>query len=213
MRTESIIAVLCLSAGMLALNSPEARAHCDTLDGPVVTAAKRALESGNANLVLIWVGKDDEAAISEAFNQASAVRKLSPQARELADRHFFETLVRIHRAGEGAPFTGLKPAGSPSEPGIAAADLAIDRGSADELLGSLRKEMEGEIRKRFGALAAAKKFDKNDVEGGRKYVHAYVEFIHFVERLSGSLSGPAHGHFPESGVSEDEARHPRSNLR
>lgn len=213
MRTGSILAVLCLSAGILALNSSEARAHCDTLDGPVVTAAKRAVESGNVNLILIWVQKDDEAAIRESFNHASAVRKLGPQARELADRHFFETLVRVHRAGEGAPFTGLKPAGSPSEPGIAAADLAIDKGSADELLGSLRKETEREIRKRFGALTAAKTFDKNDVEGGRKYVRAYVEFIHFVERLSGSLRGPAHGHYSESKGSEAEEHHPSPNPR
>lgn len=209
MKTGSIISALCLSAGISALSSPEARAHCDTLDGPVVTDARRALESGNVNLVLIWVQKGDDASIREAFGHASAVRKLGPQARELADRHFFETLVRVHRAGEGASFTGLKPAGSPPAPGIAAADRAIEKGSADEVLGSLRRETEREIRKRFATLTAAKTLDKNDVEGGRAYVRAYVEFIHFVERLSQALSAPAHGHALESGGSEAEEHHPR----
>ena len=30
-------------------------AHCDGLNGPVVAAAKKALESGKVTLVLIWV--------------------------------------------------------------------------------------------------------------------------------------------------------------
>src|SRR3990172_3399701 len=101
-------------------------AHCDTMDGPVVKAAQRALATGNVSLVLIWVQKKDEAEIKEAFNKTLAIRKLSPAAKELADTYFFETLVRIHRAGEEAPYTGLKPAGYKPEPGIAAADKALE---------------------------------------------------------------------------------------
>ncbi|MGH8640573.1 MAG: DUF6448 family protein, partial [Burkholderiales bacterium] len=85
--------------------------HCDTLDGPVVTLARKALETGNVNHVLPWVRPEDEPEIRRAFDHALAVRKLGCEARDLADRHFFETLVRVHRAAEGAPYTGLKPAG------------------------------------------------------------------------------------------------------
>ena len=42
-------------------------AHCDGLDGPVVTAARSALVSGNVNHVLIWVAKNDEAEIKASF--------------------------------------------------------------------------------------------------------------------------------------------------
>jgi hypothetical protein len=105
------------------------RAHCDTLDGPVVEAARRALDSGQLSPVLAWVRADDKDEIRGAFAQARAVRKLGPEARALADTHFFETLVRIHRAGEGAPFTGLKPAGAKLPPAIVAADAAIAKGS------------------------------------------------------------------------------------
>ena len=86
-------------------------AHCDGMDGPVVKAAQAALAKGDVNLVLIWVRKNDETEIRQAFERTVNVRKLSPEAKELADTYFFETLVRIHRAGEGAPYTGLKPAG------------------------------------------------------------------------------------------------------
>ena len=104
-----------------------ALAHCDTLDGPVVSAARKALDSGNANLALVWVRKADEAEIRTAFQKARAVRKAGGEARDLADTYFFETLVRVHRAGEGAAYTGLKPAGKP-EPSVAAADQAIATG-------------------------------------------------------------------------------------
>jgi Family of unknown function (DUF6448) len=73
-----------------------ALAHCDTMDGLVVKAAQKALQTKNVNLLLIWVRDKDEAAIKEAFRQTLAVRGLNREARDLADRYFFETLVRLH---------------------------------------------------------------------------------------------------------------------
>jgi hypothetical protein len=49
-------------------------AHCDGMDGPVVKAAQKALETGNVNLVLIWVQKKDEDEIKKAFQKTLAVR-------------------------------------------------------------------------------------------------------------------------------------------
>ena len=84
----------------------------DTLDGPVVATARIALEQGDATPVLKWVSSEYEEEVKTVFAHALAVRELSPQAREMADSYFFETLVRIHREGESAPYTGLKPAGA-----------------------------------------------------------------------------------------------------
>ena len=56
-------------------------AHCDGLDGPVVVAAKKALESGNVKPVLIWVQKKDEQTVQDAFEKTLAVRKLDPKAK------------------------------------------------------------------------------------------------------------------------------------
>ena len=101
----------------------------------MIKAAQKALETGNGNPVLMWVQRQDEAEITEAFQKTLAVRQLSPEAKELADRVFLrETLVRIHRAGEGAPYTGLKPAGRGLGPAIPAADQALEAGSAESLL-------------------------------------------------------------------------------
>lgn len=111
-RKRIIVELSALACALLVLAFAQvaASAHCDGMDGPVVKAAQKALRTGNINLVLIWVGKGDEVEVREAFRKTAAVRRQSPQARELADRYFFGTLVRLHRAGEGEPFTGLKPA-------------------------------------------------------------------------------------------------------
>lgn len=174
------------------------RAHCDGLDGPVVTAARNALETDNVNLVLIWVRKDDEAEIRAAFQQTLAVRKQSPEAKELADRYFFETLVRIHRAGEGAPYTGLKPAGRDLGPAIPAADRALEDDAVEPLLNLLTAGVQDGVREQFRHVMASKGFTGDDIEGGQAYVEAYVEFVHYVERIYEAAKNPASGHFAEA---------------
>lgn len=168
--------------------------HCDTLDGPLVTLAKKALEEKNVRLVLPWVHPQDEADIQHAFDHAQVVRELGPQARSLADRHFLETLVRIHRAGEGAPFTGLKPAGLDLGPAVPAADRALEAGSVDAVVKLLVDAVSAGVRKRFHVAAQAQRFDPDDVAAGRRYVEAYVPYVHYVERLWDVASGPQHGH-------------------
>jgi hypothetical protein len=168
--------------GALLLASGSAYAHCDTLDGPVVAAARKALDTGNVNLVLIWVQKKDEAEIRKQFEKTVAVRKTSAQARELADMYFFETLVRIHRAGEGAPYTGLKPAGK-VEPPIAAADKSLETGKIQDVAKVVSSRMEEGLHRHFEDVMKKKKYNPADVAAGRAYASAYVEYTHYVERL------------------------------
>ncbi len=172
-------------------------AHCDGLDGPVVKAAQKALDSGNLNPVLIWVKKTDEAEIKNVFQKTLAVRKLNPQAKELADTYFFEMLVRIHRAGEGASYTGLKPAGRDLGPAIPAADKAIESGSAKALTKILTEAVQEGVADRFKEVTAKKKFRSDDVETGRQYIKAYVEFVHYIEKIHEAAKNASEGHYPE----------------
>ena len=186
-----------VAIALLGLTPARALAHCDGLDGPVVEAAQRALETRNSALVLIWVQDKDEREIQTAFEQTLAVRELSPQAKELADRFFFETLVRVHRAGEGAPFIGLKPAGRDLGPAIPAADEAVRNGSVEHLQQLLTGVFQQRLREEFGRVMAAKTFKPDDLAAGRAYINAYVEFIHFVERVYDSMMQSSHDHFEE----------------
>lgn len=174
-----------------------ATAHCDGLDGPVVTLARKALDTGNVNLVLPWVPKDGEPEIRRAFEHTLPVRKLGPEAKNLADTFFFETLVRVHRASEGAPYTGLKPAGLDLGPAIPAADKALDSGSTEAVEKLLADAIRKGLREHFHAAMSQKKFAPDDVAAGRRYVEAYVPYVHYVEGLWEAATKSAKGHHLE----------------
>jgi len=178
---------------MLFLYSINANAHCDTLDGPVVESARKSLATGDVTPVLKWVSIDDEQVIRTAFQNTMEVRKLGGQAQKLADMYFFETLVRIHRAGEGATYTGLKP-GVEVDPAIALADKALESGSVDKLVGVLTDATAKGIRERFRRALETRKHADKSVNAGREFVEAYVIFTHYVEGVHASVKGGAELH-------------------
>ena len=199
MNTRTAIAFL--TAALAVTWSGIALPHCDTLDGPVVTAARKALDSGDVNLVLVWVQKSDENQLRAAFEKAVVVRKAGGAARDLADTWFFETLVRVHRAGEGAPYTGLKASGL-IEPPVAAADKALQTGRVDDVAKLVSQRMHDGLQRNFSAVMSKKKYGPRDVQAGREYSSAYVEYVHYVERLYDAAEtlapeatvAPAHKH-------------------
>jgi hypothetical protein len=178
---------------ILFLYSVNAKAHCDTLDGPVVETARQALASGDVTPLLKWVSIKDEPLIRAAFQNTMEVRKLGGKAQELADMYFFETLVRIHREGEGASYTGLK-AGSEIDPAVALADKALETGSVDKLTNILTDAAAKGIRERFNQALETKKHADESVSAGREFVEAYVVFTHYVENLHGSVKGGTEHH-------------------
>ena len=197
MRTNRTILRAALAGTTLAaalLLPPSAFAHCDTMDGPVVQAAKLALEKRDVTPVLMWIKKDDEAQIKAAFAKTLSVRAKGAEARELADQFFFETLVRVHRAGEGAPFTGLKPTGTPIEPPIEEADKALENGSVDKVVKLVTDEAAAGIRQRFAEAGEKKAHAEHNVEAGREFVAAYVEYVHYVEGLHQAAQGAGARH-------------------
>ena len=186
MRRTYLVAAAVIAA--FAWTAP-AQAHCDTVDGPVVSAGRKALDSGNVKLALPWVKADGEAELRAAFAKALAVRKAGGPAKELADQYFYETLVRVHRAGEGAPYSGLKPAGEIELP-IAEADKSIATGKLQPVAQLVKERIEQGLHGQYDAVMAKKNHRPDDVEAGRAFVDAYVQYVHYVERLY-DAAGPA----------------------
>jgi hypothetical protein len=194
------VVMLAAFAAMAFVTPSRAWAHCDSLDGPVVTSARTALASGDIAPVLYWVRAEGEAEIRAAFERTLRVRTGSAEARDMADLWFFETLVRVHRAGEGAPYTGLKPAGWKPPTLITAADEALVDGRIDALAERIAEHVARELRDRHARALALKDFAPADVEAGRRYVEAYVAYMHYVEALYQMLHGSGqHGHPEHSG--------------
>ena len=188
MKRMHVVAAAVIAA--MAWTAP-AQAHCDTLDGPVVSAGQKALDTGNVKLALPWVKADGEAELRAAFDRALAVRKAGGPAKDLADQYFFETLVRVHRAGEGAPYTGLKPAGE-IEPPIAEADKAIATGKLQPVAKLVKERLEHGLHQQYDAVVAKKNYRADDVAAGRAFVDAYVQYVHYVEKLYDAAGTAAH---------------------
>jgi hypothetical protein len=213
MRTAHTIRTIALAAalalGTLALPG-RAFAHCDTMDGPVVLAAQQALQTGELEPMLIWVRAHDEPEIRHAFEHVQRVRRLGGDAAALADRFFFETVVRLHREGEGEPYTGLKPAGTDVGRAVTAGDRALESGSLEELRQLLHSMVDERLEAVFSEAHGRRGFAPTDVAAGREYVEAYVQFMHFGELLEALASGHAHhgdGGQPASAGGADPGNH------
>ncbi|HEX5135038.1 MAG TPA: DUF6448 family protein [Thermoanaerobaculia bacterium] len=173
-----------------AVAAATALAHCDTLDGPVVADARVAIEKKDLTPVLKWIGPSDEAEVRGAFANTLVVRALSPEAKELADRAFFETVVRLHRAKEGEPYAGLKPAGTDPGPAVRAVDRSLESGSPDALVRLISDRAGEGLRRQFARVQEARRHADDSVEAGRVFTKAYAELAHAAERLY-ETAGPA----------------------
>lgn len=184
----------------LLVGSQVALAHCDTMSGPVVAAARAAIVKGDVSEALWWVRHEDEPEIRAAFTKTMSARKASAAARELSDRYFYETLVRVHRSGEGEAYTGLKPASAPVEQSILLAEAALKERNVDRLADQIAAKIKSGIKKRFAETLGKKDRAGRSVEDGRAYVESYVEYMHYVESAEATAtSASEHGMHGDGG--------------
>jgi hypothetical protein len=169
------------------------------MDGPVVTAAKKALEIENVNIILPYVHREGEAEVRHAFEKSIQARHDGPPAREVADLYFFETVVRIHRAGEGAPYTGLKPAGLDEGPVIPLAEKALETGSAVEVMALLSEILQHEVESRLEHALRLRQQATESVEKAREYVEAMLGFQVYSHKLYQCMKASAHDGHHEHG--------------
>jgi hypothetical protein len=148
--------------------------HCDSLDGPVVKAARLALEQADVRLVLPYVPQPSETEVIAAFDRVLPLCRDGQGARAVAEQFFFETVVRLHRAGEGAPFTGLKPAGLDVGPVIPLAEHAIETGQPEALLSALRDIVKAQALRRFEHMQHLRTHAAEGGEAARAYVEAML---------------------------------------
>lgn len=168
--------------------------HCDSLDGPVVTAARSALEHDDVDLILPFVPATGEDEVRSAFERTERAREQDGDAAEVADRWFFETVVRIHRAGEGAPFTGLKPAGLDVGPVIPAAERALESGSPDELADLLCRAVRHQVEHRLARAMALRPAPGADVAQTREWVEAMLGLQVWAHGVHRQLHADPHEH-------------------
>ncbi len=193
MRTfGTAVMLLTVAAGIWIGSIRSAVAHCDSINGPVIPEAMAALEKGDVTPILKWVKTGDEAEIRAAFAKAVTVRAKGSDAKSLADQYFLETFVRIHRAGEGAPYTGIKH--ESVEPIVAMADQALTDGSAEPMIKKINGHMATAIKERFERVVETSKRKNESVAAGREFVEAYVAYVHYVEGVHSAIASAGDHH-------------------
>jgi hypothetical protein len=192
-RQGFIAKITALSTIILLLAVRPVFSHCDSEDGPIIPAIRTALDNGELTPLLKWIAADDEAEIKDLFTRVRALRTQSDEAKEIADQLFIETFIRVHRASEGAPYTGIKAAGT-MPPIFAELDNALESGTVDALADKIANAVRENIIKRFDHAKELSKHQDHTVEAGREFVEAYVTYMHFVEGLHNFLTMAAEGH-------------------
>lgn len=188
-----------MAAASLLFGLPAAQAHCDSLDGPVAKAVGKALETGNINPVLAYAPATSDPEIRLAFEKSRKVRTLGPEARALADQSFMETVIRLHRAGENAPYTGLKPGGIDYGPVIPAAEHAVETGDLAKLKAALSEEIEHALSERLTHVRELRDVSldpksPDDVPHARERVTAELGFVTLAETIRQAALGKGAEH-------------------
>lgn len=157
-------------------------AHCDSYDGPVIKDAQKALETNQVQLIMKWISPEQEKEIIPLFEKTYSLRSGDKEIYAIVEKHFFETLVRLHRETEGAPYTGLKPAGTTNQI-IQLTDRAIESKDVDDLLGKLNNHIGMVIREKYNRLLELDKVKNESPARGREYVAAYIDYTHTIEGI------------------------------
>ena len=189
---KTIITVIAILMVMGLFNT-KSYAHCDRENGPVAVAAKEALETADFSKVVIWVGEEQEDELRNKFKQSLTVYQKGGESKELAKDYFMSNTVRLHRAAEGMPFTGLKPA-SPAAKDIQVAEKALETGNLDPVMEMFSSKLEDKAQKWFQKALEAKKNKDKSVEAGREWADTYVKYIVYLHKLYQKIEqGPPHG--------------------
>ena len=204
-RPSVVLPAVAIAAALL-VTAPQAQAHCDSVDGPVVVDARAALGKRDVAPVLKWISAAQEPAVREAFQKTLVVRRLGPEAQQLADTAFFETLVRLHRETEGAAYTGLKR-GAKEPAFIGNLESALGSGSVDGFAKLVGEHAAGRVKEKFAvALEAKKKADASPADG-RAYVAAYVDLMHTTKGIVEAVHGGPQTHGAPHGAAAKAPGH------
>ena len=192
-RWASLASLALAVAVIVALARPApASAHCDSTSGPVVGAAREALDAGDVRPVLAYVKPEAEAELSAAFRQTVEVRQAGGSAQDLADRYFFETAVRLHRQGEGAAYTGLKEIVDVG-PALLAAEQALETGDIDTVNTVIGGAVRAELHEKYQAVVAARERAAHEgtVSAARERAEAELAFETYIDQVYQAALGRA----------------------
>ncbi len=163
--------------------------YTQLLDNKVIEAARQALDTEMVEFALAFVPKGQELEIIEAFEKTIKVRKHGPVSADLAERYFFDTILRAHRSSLRRATKQQRMVLSFDELDQIADD-AIATGYPEELIESFRNILEEEIAARLRTISELEKDKNAGVEKGRNFATAMLAFKEWTFQLYEKAKSP-----------------------
>jgi hypothetical protein len=166
----------CRRGGM---NMPK---YPDEMQGPVVKAAKMALETGNVNYILIWLPEESENTLKNLLEKTCCTRSSRMNMKNRAYDWYFEMVNRFFNIGR--PRDNLTIRGGLAEkPLDLKVDKAIESGNFEEIRDIIPVTHEADAKQRFLHVMNMRNYPVNNIAEGRAYVSAFFDFNRYMHDL------------------------------
>lgn len=157
-------------------------------NGPVMSAAKKALETGKAHHILIWIPEASENTLKNLLEKACCERRIQTDGYDHIIDWYFATVRRFHSVGYGPRNLNISLKTLEEKTIISLVERACESGNFEEIAMVIPDIPAGELRQQFNDVMKKRNYDVENIAAGRVYVSEFTDFIAFVNRSrSGSL--------------------------
>jgi len=153
-------------------------------NGPVIIAAKKALETGNPNYVLIWVPEESENTLKNLLEKTFCERSTRKNIQNRGIDWYFESVNRLHFTCRWPHCPGMTSDGSDMKMIVSMVERAFETGNCEEICGVLPIAHTAEVKLRFHNVMNKRNYTVDDIAAGRAYVSAFIAFIAYLHNLS-----------------------------
>ncbi len=153
-----------------------------------MSAAKRALDTGNAQYILIWIPEESENTLKNLLEKVCCEHNIQKDVHDHIVDWYFKTVNRLHSVYCGPRNLNLSTKAPEEKKIIFLVEKACESGNFKEITTVIQDTPDGEMRQRFNDLMKKRNYHVENIASGRLYVSAFTDFIAFVNnRCSGSL--------------------------
>jgi hypothetical protein len=152
-----------------------------------MSAAMRALETGEAHYILIWIPEASENTLKNLLEKAYYERYTQKNARTHIVDWYFTTVNNYHSGYYGPRNLDISTKTPEEKMIISLVERAFESGNFEEIGTIIPDTPTGEMRQRFDDVMKMRDYHVENIAAGRVYVSAFTDFIEFVNNLR---SGP-----------------------
>jgi hypothetical protein len=158
-------------------------------NGPVIRAAKMAMETGNASYILIWLPKEAENTLKNLLERTYCENRTRKNTQNHSIDWYFKSVNRLHSRYGWPDYPGMKFKETDEETIALMVERAFESGNFEEINSIIPLNHSGDARERFHKVMMKRNYSVDDIAAGRVYVSAFIAFIVYLHNLSSGSPG------------------------